>query len=119
MSWEYYLTISRLLGCQSCQSRHSFISGEPSLLLSPGCVVVCQRVIKSLVLCKARAASTLPRVLRSSTITEEDVRQGQALQDRIYQRLGNPDLFALMDNDFEDLCKSSIFDLEDYGQGSL
>lgn len=45
------------------------------------------------------------RVLRKTTIDDDDVQKGRDLRSRIYSGVGNSDIFNLMDKYFTDLCK--------------
>lgn len=45
------------------------------------------------------------RVLRKTTVDEDDVKKGRELRSRIYSGVGNSDIFSLMDKYFTDLCK--------------
>ena len=78
----------------------------------PTCIPACYGMIGVVQRKGSEYAST--RVLRSSTITEEDVRKGQELRARIYKGVGNSEIFGLMDIYFKDLCESWIFNLENY-----
>jgi hypothetical protein len=44
------------------------------------------------------------KVLRKTTIDEEDVKKGSELKSRIYSGVGNSGIFSLMDKYFNDLC---------------
>ncbi|KAG4435703.1 hypothetical protein IFR05_008815 [Cadophora sp. M221] len=71
----------------------------------PTCIPACYGMI-GVVQRKGREyAST--RVLRSTTITEENVRKGEELRARIYKGVGNSEIFGLMEIYFKDLFRCS------------
>lgn len=69
----------------------------------PSCVPACYGLI-GVVQRKGQAfAST--KVLRKSTIDQDDVQRGSELRSRIYGKVGNSEIFGLMDKYFTDLCR--------------
>lgn len=69
----------------------------------PTCIPACYGMI-GVVQRKGKAYGST-EVLRKPIITEEDVRKGSELRGKIYQGVGNSEIFALMNTYFTDLCK--------------
>jgi hypothetical protein len=72
----------------------------------PTCIPACYGMIGVIQRKGREYAST--RVLRSKTITEEDVEKGAELRACIYKGVGNSEIFGLMDRYFTDLCKCAL-----------
>lgn len=72
----------------------------------PTCIPACYGMIGVIQRKGREYAST--RVLRSKTITEQDVENGTQLRARIYKGVGNSEIFGLMDQYFTDLCKCAL-----------
>ncbi|KAF4417053.1 hypothetical protein FACUT_12485 [Fusarium acutatum] len=70
----------------------------------PTCIPACYGMIGVVERKGAAYAST--RMLRKTTIDEEDVKKGTELKSRIYSGVGNSGIFSLMDKYFTDLCMS-------------
>ncbi|KAG5818318.1 hypothetical protein H9Q74_003027 [Fusarium xylarioides] len=71
----------------------------------PTCIPACYGMIG--VVERKGAAYASSRVLRKTTIDEEDVKKGTELKSRIYSGVGNSGIFSLMDKYFTDLCMSN------------
>ncbi|KAI1776937.1 hypothetical protein F4818DRAFT_363565 [Hypoxylon cercidicola] len=93
------------------ESEQTFLHLREAITISfpylgmPTCIPACYGMIGVVQRKGSKYAST--RVLRSSTITEEDVRKGQELRARIYKGVGNSEIFGLMDTYFTDLFTCS------------
>ncbi|KAH6954791.1 hypothetical protein DER45DRAFT_646525 [Fusarium avenaceum] len=74
----------------------------------PTCIPACYGMIGVVQRKGTEYAST--KVLRKTTIDEEDVRKGSELKSRIYSGVGNSGIFSLMDKYFTDLftCSSVV-----------
>ncbi|KAH7230183.1 uncharacterized protein BKA55DRAFT_743405 [Fusarium redolens] len=71
----------------------------------PTCIPACYGMIGVVERKGSEYAST--RVLRKTTIDEEDVKKGSELKSRIYSGVGNSGIFSLMDKYFTDLFTCS------------
>ena len=71
----------------------------------PTCIPACYGMIGVVKRKGQEYAST--KVLRKTTIGEEDVQKGRELRTRIYSGVGNSEIFGLMDKYFTDLCEST------------
>lgn len=72
----------------------------------PTCIPACYGMVGVVERKGPEYAST--RVLRKTTIDEEDVKKGKELKSRIYSGVGNSGIFTLMDKYFTDLCKATF-----------
>lgn len=75
------------------------------LLGMPTCIPACYGMIG--VVQRKGPAFASAKVLRKTTIGEEDVQKGLELRTRIYSGVGNSKIFGLMDKYFTDLCESA------------
>ncbi|KAJ3456872.1 hypothetical protein MRS44_016895 [Fusarium solani] len=71
----------------------------------PTCIPACYGMIG--VVQRKGPAYASTRVLRKTTVDEDDVKKGRELRSRIYSRVGNSDIFSLMDKYFTDLFTCS------------
>ncbi|KAI8712944.1 hypothetical protein NCS52_01394100 [Fusarium sp. LHS14.1] len=71
----------------------------------PTCIPACYGMIG--VVQRKGPAYASTRVLRKTTIDEDDVKKGRELRSRIYSGVGNSDIFSLMDKYFTDLFTCS------------
>lgn len=69
----------------------------------PTCIPACYGMIG--VVQRKGPAYASTKVLRKTTIDDNDVKKGQDLRSRIYSGVGNSGIFNLMDKYFTDLCK--------------
>jgi hypothetical protein len=77
----------------------------------PTCIPACYGMIG--VVQRKGPAYASTRVLRKTTIDEDDVKKGRELRSQIYSGVGNSDIFSLMDKYFTDLCKlATVHDYE-------
>ncbi|RSL41287.1 hypothetical protein CEP53_012841 [Fusarium sp. AF-6] len=67
----------------------------------PTCIPACYGMIG--VVQRKGPAYASTRVLRKTTVDEDDVKKGRELRSRIYSGVGNSDIFNLMDKYFTDL----------------
>ncbi|RSL89702.1 hypothetical protein CEP52_014815 [Fusarium oligoseptatum] len=71
----------------------------------PTCIPACYGMIG--VVQRKGPAYASTRVLRKTTVDEDDVKKGRELRSRIYSGVGNSDIFNLMDKYFTDLFTCS------------
>ncbi|KAF4999947.1 hypothetical protein FDECE_11349 [Fusarium decemcellulare] len=71
----------------------------------PTCIPACYGMIGVVQRKGPKYAST--KVLRKTTIDEDDVKKGRELKSRIYSGVGNSEIFSLMDKYFTDLFTTS------------
>ncbi|UPK95280.1 hypothetical protein LCI18_006215 [Fusarium solani-melongenae] len=71
----------------------------------PTCIPACYGMIG--VVQRKGPAYASTRVLRKTTVDEDDVKKGRELRSRIYSGVGNSDIFSLMDKYFTDLFTCS------------
>ncbi|KAI5917611.1 hypothetical protein F4810DRAFT_695603 [Camillea tinctor] len=71
----------------------------------PTCIPACYGMVGAIQRKGPEFAST--QVLRKDTVDEEDARKGRELRSRIYQGVGNSEIFSLMDKYFTDLFTCS------------